>query len=87
VGSGRETCDVGASIAGCAGGRLGKGRWLTSGVRGPARVDSRTRGSADRADPPSSERERARARGNQRRQSGPTGQWEGESVCANAGPR
>jgi hypothetical protein len=30
------------STAGCAGGRLGKGRWLTRGVRGPARANSRT---------------------------------------------
>jgi hypothetical protein len=34
--------------------------------------------SADRRGPPDSERERTRARGDQRRQAGPTGQREGE---------
>jgi hypothetical protein len=43
-GSGRETCDMGASTVECAGERLGKGRWLTGGVRGLARADSRTGG-------------------------------------------
>jgi hypothetical protein len=37
---GRETRDVGTSTTGCAGERLGKGRWLTGGVCGPAREDS-----------------------------------------------
>jgi hypothetical protein len=40
-GSGLETRNVGASTTGCAGGMLGKGRWLTGGVHGPARADSR----------------------------------------------
>jgi hypothetical protein len=35
--------------------------------------------SADRAVPPSREREQARARKNWCRQAGPIGQWEGES--------
>jgi hypothetical protein len=43
-GSGRETRDVGASTAGCADGRLGKGERLTSGVREPARANTRTDG-------------------------------------------
>jgi hypothetical protein len=38
--------------------------------------------SVDRADPPSSEREWARARRNQHRQAGPIGQREGESAGA-----
>jgi hypothetical protein len=84
-GSGRETCDVGASMAGCTGGRLGKGRWLTCGVRGPVRASSRRAVSADRADPPGSERERACARRNLRRQASPTGQREGESAQVKAG--
>jgi hypothetical protein len=42
--------------------------------------------SADRADPPSSERERARAR-EPASTIRPPRQREGESVCANAGPR
>jgi hypothetical protein len=41
---GREKRDVGASTMGCAGGRLGKRRGLTCGVRGPARENSRTSG-------------------------------------------
>jgi hypothetical protein len=41
-GSDRETRDVGASTAECASGRLGNGRRLTSGVREPARANSRT---------------------------------------------
>jgi hypothetical protein len=42
LGGGQETRDMDASMAGCVGGRLGKGRWLTGGVRGPAREHSRT---------------------------------------------
>jgi hypothetical protein len=77
-GSGREMRDVGVSTAGCAGGRSGKGRWLTGGVRGPARASSRRAVNADRADPPGSERERACTRRNRHRHAGPTGQREGE---------
>jgi hypothetical protein len=43
-GSGHETRDVGASTAECAGGRLGKGRRLTGGVREPARARTQTDG-------------------------------------------
>jgi hypothetical protein len=43
-GGDRETRDVDASTAGCEGGRLGKRRVLTGGVRGPARENSRTGG-------------------------------------------
>jgi hypothetical protein len=43
-GSGQEMHDVGASVAGCAGGRLGKGRRLTGGVREPARAHTQTDG-------------------------------------------
>jgi hypothetical protein len=43
-GGGRETHDVGASVARCEGERLGKWRGLTGGVRGPARENSRTGG-------------------------------------------
>jgi hypothetical protein len=35
---------VGASMAGSTSGRLGKGRWVTGGVRQPARADARTGG-------------------------------------------
>jgi hypothetical protein len=42
--SGREMRDMGASTAECAGGRLGKGRWLTGGVREQARARARTNG-------------------------------------------
>jgi hypothetical protein len=35
---------VGASTTGSASDRLGKGRWLTGGVRRPARADVRTGG-------------------------------------------
>jgi hypothetical protein len=43
-GGGRETSNVGTSIAGGEGERLGKQRVLTGGVHGPARKDSRTGG-------------------------------------------
>jgi hypothetical protein len=43
-GGGWETLDVATSSAGCAGERLGKRRVRTSGVRGPARENSRTGG-------------------------------------------
>jgi hypothetical protein len=43
-GGGQETRDVDASTAWCADERLRKRRWLTSGVRGPAREYSRTDG-------------------------------------------
>jgi hypothetical protein len=43
-GGGRETRDVGASTAGCEGGRLGKRKGLTGGFHGPARENSRTNG-------------------------------------------
>jgi hypothetical protein len=43
-GSGREMCDVGVSTTGCADWRLGKGRWLTGGVRELARARTRTDG-------------------------------------------
>jgi hypothetical protein len=43
-GGGWEMLDVATSSAGCAGERLGKRRVLTSGVRGPARENSRTGG-------------------------------------------
>jgi hypothetical protein len=43
-GSGQKTRDVGASRTECAGGRLGKGRCLTGGIREPARVRTRTDG-------------------------------------------
>jgi hypothetical protein len=39
-GSGRETRVVGASMAESAGEGLGKGRWLTGGVREPARANA-----------------------------------------------
>jgi hypothetical protein len=44
MGSGHETCDVGASTVEYVGGRLGKGRRLTSGLHRLARGDSRTGG-------------------------------------------
>jgi hypothetical protein len=53
----------GASTAECVGGRLGKRRVLTDGVRGPAREDVRRAVSADRAGPLDSERKWARERG------------------------
>ena len=43
VRGGRETRDVGASVAGCEGGRLGKQRGLRGGVRGAEREDLRER--------------------------------------------
>jgi hypothetical protein len=43
-GSGRETCNVAASTAKCAGGRLCKERRLTGGVCEPARANTRTSG-------------------------------------------
>jgi hypothetical protein len=43
-GGGREMRNVGTSMAGCEGGRLGKRRGLTGGVRGPTRENSRTGG-------------------------------------------
>jgi hypothetical protein len=69
-GGGRETRDVGASMAGCEGKRLGTREWLTGGVRGPARVHKRTanmRSTAEREVPSSNEREWPRARTNRHR--------------------
>jgi hypothetical protein len=42
--SGQKTHDVGTSMAGCTGGRLGKGKRLTDGVHEPARANTRTGG-------------------------------------------
>jgi hypothetical protein len=39
-GDGRETHNMGTSMAGCEGRRLGKRRGLTGGVHGPARENS-----------------------------------------------
>jgi hypothetical protein len=44
MGSGRETRVVGAPTTESAGGRLGKARWLTGGVRESARVLTRMDG-------------------------------------------
>jgi hypothetical protein len=41
-GRGRETRVVGVSTAEIVGGKLGKGSWLTGGVRRPARASVRT---------------------------------------------
>jgi hypothetical protein len=43
-GSDRETRVVDVSMAESAGGRLGKGRWLTGGVHEPARANARMGG-------------------------------------------
>jgi hypothetical protein len=50
-GSGREMRDVGVSTTGCADWRLGKGRWLTGGVRELARVRTRTDGQRWQSEP------------------------------------
>jgi hypothetical protein len=50
-GSGRETRNMGTSTAECAGGRLGKGKWLTGGVREPARANTRTGGQRGHGGP------------------------------------
>jgi hypothetical protein len=50
-GSGREMRDVDASTVECAGGMLGKGRWLTGGVREPARARTRTDGQSRQSEP------------------------------------
>jgi hypothetical protein len=39
-GSSRETRDMGTSMAGFTGGRLGKGRWLIGGVHEPTRANT-----------------------------------------------
>jgi hypothetical protein len=61
-GGDQETRGVGASTAGCEGGRLGKQRGLMVGSAGQRERTHERAVSADIKDPPSSERERACAR-------------------------
>jgi hypothetical protein len=82
-GGGQEKRDVGASMVGRAGRRLGRRRWLTGGVRGPTRASERAV-SADGEGPPDRGRKRARELGGLCRQVGPTGQRERGSGDARA---
>jgi hypothetical protein len=64
---------VGASTTESAGERLGKRGMADRRVRGPTRVSRKRPVNTNRKVPPSSERERLRARTDRRRQVWPTG--------------